>query len=137
MPYFSVTYNGHGMHEFVPHKTVAYISQNNCHIGPYTYTYISCKCICVLRRFMQWSTSLLKNWKFKIKGLFYECIMQNVHITLLFQEEGNILVWEVALSCYHKKEKWGQILPLPFVSFFHLLFYHYCIIRCRKGKHRY
>ncbi|KAK1393969.1 hypothetical protein POM88_013025 [Heracleum sosnowskyi] len=31
-----VTYNGHGMHEFVPHRTAAYISQNDCHIGELT-----------------------------------------------------------------------------------------------------
>ncbi|KAK1363011.1 hypothetical protein POM88_038572 [Heracleum sosnowskyi] len=32
----SVTYNGHGMHEFIPQRTAAYISQNDCHIGEMT-----------------------------------------------------------------------------------------------------
>ncbi|KAL8091917.1 hypothetical protein AgCh_034255 [Apium graveolens] len=32
----NVTYNGHGLHEFVPHRTAAYISQNDCHIGELT-----------------------------------------------------------------------------------------------------
>nr|AGT28055.1 pleiotropic drug resistance transporter 3 [Panax ginseng] len=32
----NVTYNGHGMHEFVPQRTAAYISQNDCHIGEMT-----------------------------------------------------------------------------------------------------
>ncbi|KAK1393965.1 Pigment permease [Heracleum sosnowskyi] len=32
----SVTYNGHQMNEFVPHRTAAYISQNDCHIGEMT-----------------------------------------------------------------------------------------------------
>ncbi|KAL3688205.1 hypothetical protein R1sor_014514 [Riccia sorocarpa] len=31
-----VTYNGHGLHEFVPQKTSAYISQNDLHIGEMT-----------------------------------------------------------------------------------------------------
>ncbi|KAL1818654.1 hypothetical protein ACET3Z_013523 [Daucus carota] len=31
-----VTYNGHEMHEFVPNRTAAYISQNDCHIGELT-----------------------------------------------------------------------------------------------------
>ncbi|WOG95526.1 hypothetical protein DCAR_0414849 [Daucus carota subsp. sativus] len=31
-----VTYNGHGMNEFVPNRTAAYISQNDCHIGELT-----------------------------------------------------------------------------------------------------
>ncbi|XP_059642942.1 pleiotropic drug resistance protein 1-like isoform X2 [Cornus florida] len=31
-----VTYNGHGMHEFVPQRTAAYISQNDLHIGEMT-----------------------------------------------------------------------------------------------------
>ncbi|EOY26604.1 Pleiotropic drug resistance 12 [Theobroma cacao] len=31
-----VTYNGHGMHEFVPERTAAYISQNDLHIGEMT-----------------------------------------------------------------------------------------------------
>ncbi|KAL8091918.1 pleiotropic drug resistance protein 1-like [Apium graveolens] len=32
----TVTYNGHGMNEFVPHRTAAYISQNDCHLGEMT-----------------------------------------------------------------------------------------------------
>ncbi|XP_017215242.1 pleiotropic drug resistance protein 1-like [Daucus carota subsp. sativus] len=32
----SVTYNGYGMHEFVPQRTAAYISQYDCHIGEMT-----------------------------------------------------------------------------------------------------
>lgn len=32
----SVTYNGHGMDEFVPQKTAAYISQNDLHLGELT-----------------------------------------------------------------------------------------------------
>lgn len=31
-----VTYNGHGMEEFVPQRTSAYISQNDLHIGEMT-----------------------------------------------------------------------------------------------------
>ncbi|XP_052156165.1 ABC transporter G family member 37 isoform X1 [Oryza glaberrima] len=31
-----VTYNGHGMHEFVPERTAAYISQHDLHIGEMT-----------------------------------------------------------------------------------------------------
>ncbi|KAK7284174.1 hypothetical protein RJT34_18915 [Clitoria ternatea] len=31
-----VTYNGHGMNEFVPQKTAAYVSQNDLHIGEMT-----------------------------------------------------------------------------------------------------
>lgn len=31
-----VTYNGHGMDEFVPQRTSAYISQNDLHIGEMT-----------------------------------------------------------------------------------------------------
>ncbi|KAK4837165.1 hypothetical protein QYF36_003319 [Acer negundo] len=31
-----VTYNGHGMHEFVPQRTAAYISQHDVHIGEMT-----------------------------------------------------------------------------------------------------
>lgn len=31
-----VTYNGHGMKEFVPQRTAAYISQNDVHIGELT-----------------------------------------------------------------------------------------------------
>ncbi|KAL5756301.1 hypothetical protein ACOSP7_020727 [Xanthoceras sorbifolium] len=31
-----VTYNGHGMHEFVPQRTAAYISQHDVHIGELT-----------------------------------------------------------------------------------------------------
>ncbi|KAG8051397.1 hypothetical protein GUJ93_ZPchr0001g32820 [Zizania palustris] len=31
-----VTYNGHGMHEFVPQRTAAYISQHDLHIGEMT-----------------------------------------------------------------------------------------------------
>ncbi|KZV43181.1 Pleiotropic drug resistance 12 [Dorcoceras hygrometricum] len=31
-----VTYNGHGMHEFIPQKTAAYISQYDVHIGELT-----------------------------------------------------------------------------------------------------
>ncbi|KAG9459397.1 hypothetical protein H6P81_003905 [Aristolochia fimbriata] len=31
-----ITYNGHGMEEFVPHRTSAYISQNDLHIGEMT-----------------------------------------------------------------------------------------------------
>ncbi|PRQ25688.1 putative pleiotropic drug resistance protein PDR/CDR [Rosa chinensis] len=32
----SVTYNGHGMHEFVPQRSAAYISQHDVHIGEMT-----------------------------------------------------------------------------------------------------
>jgi ABC-type multidrug transport system ATPase subunit len=32
----SVTYNGHGMEEFVPQRTSAYISQFDLHIGEMT-----------------------------------------------------------------------------------------------------
>jgi ABC-type multidrug transport system ATPase subunit len=32
----SVTYNGHGMAEFVPQRTSAYISQYDLHIGEMT-----------------------------------------------------------------------------------------------------
>ncbi|MQM00815.1 hypothetical protein Taro_033553 [Colocasia esculenta] len=32
----NVTYNGHGMHEFVPQRTSAYISQHDVHIGEMT-----------------------------------------------------------------------------------------------------
>ena len=32
----SVTYNGHGMNEFVPQRTAAYISQLDTHIGEMT-----------------------------------------------------------------------------------------------------
>ncbi|XVE88989.1 hypothetical protein DITRI_Ditri19aG0114000 [Diplodiscus trichospermus] len=32
----TVTYNGHGMHEFVPQRTAAYISQHDLHIGEMT-----------------------------------------------------------------------------------------------------
>ena len=31
-----VTYNGHGMEEFVPQRTSAYISQHDLHIGEMT-----------------------------------------------------------------------------------------------------
>jgi ABC-type multidrug transport system ATPase subunit len=31
-----VTYNGHGMDEFVPERTAAYISQHDLHIGEMT-----------------------------------------------------------------------------------------------------
>lgn len=31
-----VTYNGHGMNEFIPQKTSAYISQHDSHIGEMT-----------------------------------------------------------------------------------------------------
>lgn len=31
-----VTYNGHGMNEFVPELTAAYVSQNDIHIGEMT-----------------------------------------------------------------------------------------------------
>jgi ABC-type multidrug transport system ATPase subunit len=31
-----VTYNGHGLEEFVPQKTSAYISQNDVHVGVMT-----------------------------------------------------------------------------------------------------
>ncbi|KAF5790399.1 Pleiotropic drug resistance protein 1 [Helianthus annuus] len=31
-----VTYNGHELHEFVPERTSAYISQNDVHIGEMT-----------------------------------------------------------------------------------------------------
>jgi ABC-type multidrug transport system ATPase subunit len=31
-----VTYNGHGMEEFVPERTAAYISQHDLHIGEMT-----------------------------------------------------------------------------------------------------
>jgi len=31
-----VTYNGHGMNEFVPQRTAAYIGQNDVHIGEMT-----------------------------------------------------------------------------------------------------
>ncbi|KAK7251605.1 hypothetical protein RIF29_34947 [Crotalaria pallida] len=31
-----VTYNGHGMNEFVPQRTAAYVSQNDLHIGELT-----------------------------------------------------------------------------------------------------
>jgi len=31
-----VSYNGHGMDEFVPQRTAAYISQNDVHIGEMT-----------------------------------------------------------------------------------------------------
>ena len=31
-----VTYNGHALHEFVPQKTSAYISQYDLHIGELT-----------------------------------------------------------------------------------------------------
>lgn len=31
-----VTYNGHGMDEFVPQRTAAYISQHDLHIGEMT-----------------------------------------------------------------------------------------------------
>ncbi|KAI9100833.1 hypothetical protein K1719_024195 [Acacia pycnantha] len=31
-----VSYNGHGMNEFVPQRTAAYISQNDCHLGEMT-----------------------------------------------------------------------------------------------------
>ncbi|KAL2624782.1 hypothetical protein AAZV13_07G014600 [Glycine max] len=31
-----VTYNGHGMNEFVPQRTAAYISQHDVHIGEMT-----------------------------------------------------------------------------------------------------
>ena len=31
-----VTYNGHGMNEFVPQRTSAYISQHDLHIGEMT-----------------------------------------------------------------------------------------------------
>lgn len=31
-----VTYNGHGMNEFVPQRTSAYISQQDLHIGEMT-----------------------------------------------------------------------------------------------------
>lgn len=31
-----VTYNGHGMHEFVPLRTSAYVSQHDVHIGEMT-----------------------------------------------------------------------------------------------------
>jgi ABC-type multidrug transport system ATPase subunit len=32
----NVTYNGHGMEEFVPERTAAYISQHDLHIGEMT-----------------------------------------------------------------------------------------------------
>ncbi|PRQ25683.1 putative P-loop containing nucleoside triphosphate hydrolase [Rosa chinensis] len=32
----NVTYNGHGMHGFVPQRSVAYISQHDVHIGEMT-----------------------------------------------------------------------------------------------------
>lgn len=32
----SITYNGHALHEFVPQKTSAYISQHDLHIGELT-----------------------------------------------------------------------------------------------------
>lgn len=32
----AVTYNGHGMKEFVPQRTAAYISQNDVHTGEMT-----------------------------------------------------------------------------------------------------
>lgn len=32
----SVTYNGHGMNEFVPQRSAAYISQHDVHIGEMT-----------------------------------------------------------------------------------------------------
>jgi ABC-type multidrug transport system ATPase subunit len=32
----TVTYNGHGMNEFIPQRTSAYISQHNIHIGEMT-----------------------------------------------------------------------------------------------------
>lgn len=32
----SITYNGHALHEFVPQKTSAYISQDDLHIGELT-----------------------------------------------------------------------------------------------------
>ena len=31
-----MTYNGHELHEFVPERTSAYISQNDVHIGEMT-----------------------------------------------------------------------------------------------------
>ena len=31
-----MSYNGHEMNEFVPQRTAAYISQNDCHIGEMT-----------------------------------------------------------------------------------------------------
>lgn len=31
-----MTYNGHGMNEFVPQRTAAYIGQNDVHIGEMT-----------------------------------------------------------------------------------------------------
>lgn len=31
-----VTYNGHGMNEFVPQRTAAYVDQNDLHIGEMT-----------------------------------------------------------------------------------------------------
>jgi len=31
-----VTYNGHGMNEFVPQRTASYISQHDVHIGEMT-----------------------------------------------------------------------------------------------------
>jgi len=31
-----VTYNGHGMNEFVPQRTAAYVNQNDLHIGEMT-----------------------------------------------------------------------------------------------------
>ena len=31
-----VTYNGHGMEEFVPQRTSAYVSQHDLHIGEMT-----------------------------------------------------------------------------------------------------
>ena len=32
----TITYNGHGMNEFVPQRTSAYTSQNDLHIGELT-----------------------------------------------------------------------------------------------------
>lgn len=31
-----VSYNGHGMNEFVPQRTSAYVSQNDVHLGELT-----------------------------------------------------------------------------------------------------
>ena len=31
-----MTYNGHGMNEFIPQKTAAYVSQHDLHIGEMT-----------------------------------------------------------------------------------------------------
>lgn len=66
-----VTYNGHGLEEFVPQKTSAYISQNDVHVGVMTVQEtldFSARCQGVGTRYGNYHFSYVSyNWNYQVK----------------------------------------------------------------------